>query len=464
MYGVVVESHDFNVHPLLQDQSKLFLTQMKTIYLMAAWLAVSLMKHEVEGQSYNSTVDIMKDLIENGNYHTEVRPLKDQSKVMRVFVDVELVSIVGIDDVAQSFTINGFVIFNWLDEILVWDPKDYGNQTLIHPVPEKIWRPRVFLLNTLGDRDLFKDDVAPAMVTNSGYAGWVPGSLIPASCELHLEDYPFDQQTCTINFVSMSHSTLELVFVANSPKILLDFFIKHGEWELKDTNLTIKELVAAGWKGSTIELKFELKRRPTFLLINIVLPVVFLSFLNILVFIIPADSGEKISYGITVLLALSVFLSIVGSLLPRSGEATPKLTIYLFLLLIISMLTVIDSIIIVYLAHKDEQETMHRRAKENFQSAFSKTQTLTKTVSVMRNNKVHADLDKRQDRIMMLTDALKPRSPSFVNAHEDVHDAKENKGVNKYRLIGKHIDCVSLIVFLILWLLVTLSFLFDMAF
>ncbi|KAK0064745.1 acetylcholine receptor subunit alpha, partial [Biomphalaria pfeifferi] len=330
--------------------------------------------------------------------------------------------------------------------ILVWDPNDYGNQTLIHPVPEKIWRPRVFLLNTLGDRDLFKDDVAPVMVTNTGFAGWVPGSLIPASCELHLEDYPFDQQTCTINFVSMSHSTSELVFVANSPKILLDFFIKHGEWELKDTNLTIKELVAAGWKGSTIELKFELKRRPTFLLINIVLPVVFLSFLNILVFIIPADSGEKISYGITVLLALSVFLSIVGSLLPRSGEATPKLTIYLFLLLIISMLTVIDSIIIVYLAHKDEQETMHRRAKENFQSAFSKTQTLTKTVSVMMNNKVHADLDKRQDHIMMLSDALKPRSPSFVKAPEDVHDAKENKtslGVNKYRLIGKHIDCTN---------------------
>ncbi|KAK0064744.1 acetylcholine receptor subunit alpha, partial [Biomphalaria pfeifferi] len=91
-------------------------TQMKTIFLMAAWLAVSLMKHEVVGQTYNSTVDIMKDLIENGNYHTEVRPLKDQSKVMRVSVDIELVSIVGIDDVAQSFTINGFVIFNWLDE------------------------------------------------------------------------------------------------------------------------------------------------------------------------------------------------------------------------------------------------------------------------------------------------------------------------------------------------------------
>lgn len=54
------------------------------------------------------------------------------------------------------------------------------------------------------------------------------------------------------------------------------------------------------------------------------------------------------------LLALSVFLSIVGGMLPRSSKSMPEVTMYLFILLIISMLTVLDSIAIVCLHHMEE--------------------------------------------------------------------------------------------------------------
>ncbi|XP_013066091.2 acetylcholine receptor subunit alpha-like [Biomphalaria glabrata] len=446
---------------------------MKEKCLALAALVVCLITRDVISQTYSSTVAIMKDIVENGDYHTEVRPLKDQSQVMKVYVNFEMVSIVGLDDVTQSFTANGFLIFNWLDEILTWDPSLYGNQTLIHPVPEKIWKPRVVLMNTLGDRDLFQDDVAPVFINNEGSVSWVPGSLIPSSCELQMSDYPFDEQACTITFFAMQYSVTELVFEASSPKVLLDFFTKHGEWELSDTSLNVTELNSGNWAGSAVQLKFKLKRRPTFLLINIVLPVVFLSFLNLLVFVIPADSGEKISYGITVLLALSVFLSVVSSMLPRSGSTTPKLTIYLFLLLIISMLTVIDSIIIVYLAHKDEKETSHLKAKENFQSAFSKTQKLTRTISSMLNNKVkpndnvnHNDSSPSPNNTTSDADSLGFQNFSTVDMKVEVNEPKDNATpprVNNYRLIGKHIDRVSFIAFFILWILVTLGFLLDMA-
>ncbi|KAK6976636.1 neuronal acetylcholine receptor subunit beta-4, partial [Biomphalaria glabrata] len=351
--------------------------------------------------------------------------------------------------------------------ILTWDPSKYGNQELIHPTPEKIWRPRVFLLNTLGARDLFQDDVAPIFVRSDGNVNWIPGNLFATSCELHLKDFPFDEQTCTINLVAMMYSTKELLFVVKSPKVKLDFFIKHSEWNLADTSINVTKLVNAGWEGSRIQLTFLLQRRPTFLLINLVLPVVFLSFLNLLVFIIPADSGEKISYGITVLLALSMFLSIVSNLLPRSGEGIPKLTIYLFLLLVISMLTVIDSIMIVYLTHKNEQETSHLKAKANFQRAFVKTKRLTRTLSALLNIKREEESRTRDVKVTSLADALKLPPQTSVDVKVDKADVAENKTsprVNKYRLVSKHIDCISFIVFLLLWLLVTLGFLFNMAF
>ncbi|KAI8798793.1 acetylcholine receptor subunit alpha [Biomphalaria glabrata] len=470
---------------------------MKEKGFLSVATTLSLLVGVLVAQTYNSTVAIMKELVENGEYHTEVRPLKDQAQVMRVTAEFEIVSIVRIDDVTQSFTANGFLLLNWTDELLTWDPDKYSNQTLIHPVPENIWRPRVVLMNTLEDRDLFENDVAPVFINNKGYVSWVPGSLIPSSCELHMADYPFDKQTCTITFLAMKYTTSELVFVPGSVKVKQDFFIKHGEWDLTDTSLNVTDRLSGYWKGSAIQLTFTMKRRPAFLLINIVLPVVFLSFLNLLVFLIPAKSGEKISYGITVLLALSVFISIVSGMLPRSGTEIPKLTIYLFLLLIISMLTVIDSIIIVYLAHKDEEKTSYLKAKENFKSLFSKTRRMTQTVTTMMNRAHQEDcgqdevkeprrmtpsildilkrvpqVDCIQDELQesQVADSPHPRSASSVNSKDEANQVKGSKvtltppGVNNYRLISKHIDRVSFFVFFILWIFVTLGFLCSMSF
>ncbi|KAK6976635.1 acetylcholine receptor subunit alpha, partial [Biomphalaria glabrata] len=90
-------------------------TEMYTV-CSAAFVSAWLVSQTVSSQTYNSTMAIFEDIVRNGVYNTDVRPLKDQSKIMNVTANFQLVSIVGIDDVAQSFTINGFVLFTWKDE------------------------------------------------------------------------------------------------------------------------------------------------------------------------------------------------------------------------------------------------------------------------------------------------------------------------------------------------------------
>lgn len=58
--------------------------------------------------------------------------------------------------------------------------------------------------------------------------------------------------------------------------------------------------------------------------------------------------------GITVVLAISVFLSIISEMLPRSSQEVPYVTIYLFALYVVSVLTVLDSVLIVFLYHVEE--------------------------------------------------------------------------------------------------------------
>ena len=59
---------------------------------------------------------------------------------------------------------------------------------------------------------------------------------------------------------------------------------------------------------------------------NIILPILLVTLISLGVFWLPPGSGEKISVGITVLLAFSVFLIIIMDNTPVNSETTPRLS------------------------------------------------------------------------------------------------------------------------------------------
>ncbi|CAL1536239.1 unnamed protein product, partial [Lymnaea stagnalis] len=176
--------------------------------------------------------------------------------------------------------------------------------------------------------------------------------------------------------------------------------------------------------------------------------------------------------GITVLLALSVFMSIVSSMLPRSSLTMPKVTIYLFILLTISVLTVIDSIIIVYLSHMEEKEALHQKAKTKFQSALKKIAILNRAVSPTPNKPSNRSTmqDKTQTSLMRVSSVESFPSESELPPYtsEDGSNRKDSTcemsfSINQYKVIGKHIDLVSFVVFFIIWFSVTIGFMLNIA-
>ena len=56
--------------------------------------------------------------------------------------------------------------------------------------------------------------------------------------------------------------------------------------------------------------------------LNIILPVIVLSFLTTLVFLLPPDSGEKIGYCLTLLLTFMVILTLIATELPTIANST----------------------------------------------------------------------------------------------------------------------------------------------
>lgn len=66
-----------------------------------------------------------------------------------------------------------------------------------------------------------------------------------------------------------------------------------------------------------------IRRRTVYYLFNIICPCLWLSVLSVTGFWLPAESGEKVTLGITVLLAYSVFMLLIAESTPATSESVP---------------------------------------------------------------------------------------------------------------------------------------------
>lgn len=97
-----------------------------------------------------------------------------------------------------------------------------------------------------------------------------------------------------------------------------------------------------------------LKRKSLFLTFNVIFPVLVIMVLNLQVFILPVESGERVSYVTTTLLALTVFLTIISDDLPTISDPMPSLCLFIITNLIISVVVCIATIIQLNLYYRDE--------------------------------------------------------------------------------------------------------------
>ena len=83
-----------------------------------------------------------------------------------------------------------------------------------------------------------------------------------------------------------------------------------------------------GWQLPEAILRLTLKRIPTYFVMNVIIPSVIMTFLSIMVFWLPYESGEKVSLGTAVLLSFFIVLLMISDVTPRNGNSLPILCEY----------------------------------------------------------------------------------------------------------------------------------------
>ncbi|XP_060606204.1 acetylcholine receptor subunit beta-type acr-3-like [Ruditapes philippinarum] len=193
-------------------------------------------------------------------------------------------------------------------------------------------------------------------VNEWGEMEWMPAGLIESTCSVNAKKCPFDSQSCDTSFTSLGYKSNEVNLQAGFPNVMLNVYSPHALWDI--TASEVKTVILGSGNEAEITFTIHLERNATFAVINIIMPILILSLLNVLVFLLVPESGERIGYCITTLLVIAVYMTIVNDLLPQTSQPVPLISYKLMIDLLISALIVFVTIIDMRLYCKDDNNSV----------------------------------------------------------------------------------------------------------
>ncbi|XP_069128354.1 neuronal acetylcholine receptor subunit alpha-9-II-like [Argopecten irradians] len=408
------------------------------------------------------TMDDVKTLMADQmvNYSNEIRPVKDQTKPVSVNIEMVLVSINDFNEVTGIISVVSVLHLTWTDESLVWESGSYNNTASITFSQNKIWLPKMYLVNPAKDFDPISDKNFRVTALANGTVHWSPGRILEASCSPDVSDFPFDQQTCTIDMTTHGYYRQQVLFTEVEPRINLKYFSANSEWKVTTTSATVKEDDVMDIVSFTIIMI----RRPVNFMISVIVPIILLAAVNPFVFILPFNSGERVSYSITILLAFTVYMTVVSDRMPDSSDPMSTLSYYILSLVAISVFIVTINMCQIRTYNKHERGEPVPQWIQNF--IFSLRKHFRKRQVASSVNERNKDTPGRKYSIkshaIMRLDSVDEIDITKLQTRETENSQQQTVAPQTelitWRTVAKHADKIYLIAFFILTGFITFGY------
>ncbi|XP_015683474.1 neuronal acetylcholine receptor subunit alpha-9, partial [Protobothrops mucrosquamatus] len=254
-------------------------------------------------------------------YSNALRPVQDTDMVLNVTLQITLSQIKDMDERNQILTVYLWIRQTWYDAFLTWDKDRYDGLDSIRIPSNLVWRPDIVLYNKADDD--FSEPVNTNIVLRyDGKITWDAPAITKSSCVVDISYFPFDSQQCNLTFGSWTYNGNQVDIFNTLDSGDLSDLIEDVEWEIHGMP-AVKNVITYGCCSEPypdVTFTLVLKRKSSFYIFNLLLPCLLISFLAPLGFYLPADSGEKVSLGVTVLLSLTVFQLMVAESMPPSDN------------------------------------------------------------------------------------------------------------------------------------------------
>ncbi|CAF4370782.1 unnamed protein product, partial [Adineta steineri] len=116
-----------------------------------------------------------------------------------------------------------------------------------------------------------------------------------------------------------------------------DAYVKNGEWDLQNFVIAREAVVyeCCPTVYPFVLFTIQIRRRTLYYVVNVVVPCVLISFMTVLGFLLPPDSGEKLTLRI----------------IPASSTALPTIVTYFTTVMCMCSLSVVATVIVLAIHH-----------------------------------------------------------------------------------------------------------------
>ncbi|KAL6476291.1 hypothetical protein MHYP_G00147900 [Metynnis hypsauchen] len=292
---------------------------------------------------------------------TSLRPVFNWKTPTHVSADLYISSITEVNAKAQTFSPLVYLEMGWVNEFTKWNPSDFCGITVMSVPKEMLWIPDVIVMESIRT-EYSTQEALFLKVKSTGVVAFVQAYIMTTACKMDLFRFPFDTQSCTLTLHSTLHNIEELRIDAFSNASMLtlsskQIFQNQGEWDLVCINMSKTYIQSNGRQWDQLTYTITIKRRPLLYVVIFLFPILYFLVLDLASFFIADDGGEKISFKVTLLLAISVLLLILHDMLPSTSDTLPLIGVYCSVIFTFTAVSLLETILVTFLKTRNAQAT-----------------------------------------------------------------------------------------------------------
>ena len=359
------------------------------------------------------------------NYNPTIIPTNNMA--LNLSLGVAFRAFNNIDQKEGVVSLNLWLRYWWNDYNLRWDENEWNISSLIVSTDPgesfRVWTPDIYLYNT-AENPLENLKWSNVEISSNGNILWSRPGIMQSTCSFDMTNFPYDVQTCEMKFGSWSYTGSHLILQEATPTIDLTNYQPNVEWEMQNVEYSINSLKyeCCPEEYYDITFTFNLVRLSGYYETNIIIPTFATASLILVTLLIPWDSGERISFAVTVMLSIIVFLLILSDTLPKSNQQ-PLLSRMIMALTFFSLFGVFFTVLISALNnYKDEK----LKGKEKIDNRLVRWLYNTCSyICLLKKNKNNQCIKNRN---------------SDISPKNTKESSKQNTSSNSYRITNTNND------------------------
>ncbi|XP_066974094.1 neuronal acetylcholine receptor subunit alpha-6-like [Macrobrachium rosenbergii] len=238
------------------------------------------------------------------------------------------------DERSHSLMVDAWMLNEWEDPRLKWDPEDYGAIPKITVPHDMLWKPDIAVYNSANVGENLAYGNIQALLFAHGRIVFVPPAKLHFTCVMDLTRWPHDTHNCTCIIGSWMHDghAIDLRLPDDKPELDLPVRftedgrnISRGSWNLVDSSIVreVKNYSCCDEPYITIHMSMLVTRNAPAYEWTVKGPAIGLSILTLVVFLLPPAAGEKVIFGILCLLLDMVYIAFASSTISLAPSHLP---------------------------------------------------------------------------------------------------------------------------------------------